>query len=101
MKAASLGILAPLALAGRGRSAAGARRPNILFILTDDQPPHTVPAMQKTLARFSDGANLTANGYSAVPLCAPARCTLLSGRYQRSHGIPDNDGAFLKYRRKG
>ena len=101
LKAASLGMLAPLALAGRGRSVTAARQPNILFILTDDQPPHTVPAMEKTLARFSDGANLTANGYSAVPLCGPARCTLLTGRYQHSHRITGNDGAFVQYRRKG
>lgn len=79
--------------------------PNILFVLTDDQPPHTVPAMEKTLARFTGegvpGADLTANAYTAVPLCGPARCALLTGRYQHSTGLTGNDGAFLKYREGG
>lgn len=75
--------------------------PNVLFILTDDQPPHTVGAMEKTLTRFSDGANLTSNGYVAVPLCGPARVCLLTGRYQHSHGITGNDKAFPSYREAG
>lgn len=118
---AALAGLAPLLLAGRrkkggdgpGWSLQRARRrnvvvdqsnlpaPNVLFVFTDDQPPHTVPAMEKTLARFGDGANLTANAYTAVPLCGPARCTVLSGLYQHSHGVFGNAGAFGAYRSGG
>lgn len=118
LKAAALGALTPFVLAGKrdarlsGRlrkttastvmvDQSNPRAPNILFILTDDQPPHTVAAMEKTLARFVGGANLTAGGYVAVPLCGPARVCLLTGRYQHSHGITGNDPAFDAYRAAG
>jgi arylsulfatase A-like enzyme len=100
LKTATFGALAPLVVLTAGRRSVD-RRPNVLFVLVDDMPPHLLERMERTLSRFSDGANLTSNGYVAVPLCGPARAVLLSGRYQHSNGVTGNDGAFLQYREKG
>src|SRR3954469_545976 len=79
-------------------AAAAGERPNILFILTDDQrwddAGYTgnavvrTPAMDR-LAR--EGARLD-RFYVASPLCSPSRAALLSGLYphQRRNGVLDN-----------
>src|SRR3954469_9702686 len=79
-------------------AAAAGERPNILFILTDDQrwddAGYTgnavvrTPAMDR-LAR--EGARLD-RFYVASPLCCPSRAALLSGLYphQRRNGVLDN-----------
>ncbi len=80
----------------------GAERPNILFIVTDDQAPWAMGcALQDTghndvaaavtpnmdrLAR--DGARLT-NCFCATPVCTPARAALATGRYASEFGIKD------------
>ncbi len=76
-------------------------RPNILFVLTDDQPAHTLYGMPRTLEAFSGGLDLTATGYSDVPLCAPARASLLRGVYPHTNGITENEGAYARYRERG
>lgn len=72
--------------------AAGMRRPNILFILTDDQPYKTVgcydgtPAWVRTphLDRLAAGGVRFERAYFGA-WCMPARASLLTGRLQ--HGI--------------
>jgi N-acetylglucosamine-6-sulfatase len=83
-------------------SSKGRRRPNVLFILTDDQPPHTMSGMPKTKAAFSRGLDLTSTAYVAIPLCAPARATIFTGRYPHNHRIVSNrnPNAWAQYLRK-
>lgn len=78
------------------------RRPNILLILTDDQPPHTMSGMPKTRATFSRGLDLTSTAYVTIPLCAPARATVFTARYPHNHGIVSNTSpnAWAVYLRK-
>ncbi|MGW4647223.1 sulfatase family protein [Kitasatospora sp. NPDC004289] len=82
----------PLA-AGRAAAAepaASAARPNILLIVTDDQPKHTNWAIQKTIAWLGDHGVEYPNGHVATPLCAPSRSSVFSGRYAHNHGVRNN-----------
>ncbi|MEZ5354737.1 MAG: sulfatase [Bryobacteraceae bacterium] len=77
-------------------AAAGAPRPNFVFVLVDDlrfdelactghpfaQTPHA-----DRLAR--EGANFI-NAFATTPLCSPSRGSFLTGQYPHTHGIEDN-----------
>lgn len=60
-------------------------RPNVLWIITDDQTRDLLPVMQQTGVNLVEaGANFS-NGYAAVPWCGPARASMLSGMYVHNH----------------
>jgi arylsulfatase A-like enzyme len=66
------------------------QRPNIIFILTDDQPVQTVdymPTVKNVLA--AGGVNFT-NGFATTPLCCPSRASILSGQYVHNHKVYTN-----------
>jgi N-acetylglucosamine-6-sulfatase len=104
-------ILAALACAGAAAvaptptEAALDRRPNVLLVITDDQPWDTLPvsagpaAMPWLEARLADPADrwvTFTNAFVNVPLCCPARASILTGRYARHTGVESNhDGADL------
>jgi len=67
-------------------------RPNIVWILTDDQDqvlggsfpptsPHGATPMPKTQRLLSEAGIHAENWHIHVPICSPSRSTLLSGRY--------------------
>ena len=89
--AAATGAVLPSIAADAAHAAAA--RPNVLWIVTDDQPRQTLDYMPHTVAQLCDPGVRFPNGYSAVPLCGPARATLLSGLYPHNHGIRDNSTA--------
>ena len=73
-----------------------AERPNILFILTDDQAPWATgvtdpldnaitPHMDRLMRT---GAQLT-NCYTPTPVCSPSRTSLMTSRYGTEAGITD------------
>lgn len=65
-------------------------KPNIIIILTDDQPYHTMqymPNVQKELV--AKGVNFT-NAYVTTPLCCPSRASILTGLYVHNHGVKTN-----------
>lgn len=65
-------------------------RPNIIFILTDDQPVQTVaymPTVKDVL--LAGGVNFT-NGFATTPLCCPSRASILSGEYVHNHQVYTN-----------
>jgi len=70
-------------------------RPNIVFILTDDQAPFAVRAagderfITPNIDRiFHEGAHL-ANSFVATPVCSPSRAELMTSRYGTELGILD------------
>ena len=85
------------ALAQRASAAEGAdRRPNIVFILADDLGYGDLGCYGQQKIKTPHIDRLAAEGmrftqfYSGAPVCAPARCTLLTGLHTGHAHIRDN-----------
>jgi N-acetylglucosamine-6-sulfatase len=84
--------------------ASAAERPNIVFVLTDDQFPGTenaMPALKKDI--ISQGVEFI-NTTSTYPLCCPARATIERGQYAHNTHIYGNElplGGWAKFRDQG
>lgn len=76
------------------------KKPNILFLLSDDQswtdygfmghPEIETPALDQLAA-----SSLTfTRGYTPVPLCRPSLASILTGLHPHQHGITGNDPAL-------
>ncbi len=72
-------------------------RPNILFILTDQQRADAFGAAGNPVIRTPQIDRLAREGtrfssaFTASPVCVPARGALISGRYPHRTGCTDND----------
>ena len=70
-------------------------RPNILFILSDDQGPWamncsgTEELISPNLNRLSETGIRFENFFCASPVCSPARATILTGQMPSQHGVQD------------
>ena len=99
---------AALAAAQRAPAAAGAPRPNFLFILTDDQRWDAMGVVQREMGehgRFpwlktpnldrlaAEGVRFR-NAFVVNSLCAPSRATFLTGQYGHANGVVNNHTAF-------
>lgn len=71
------------------------RRPNVLFILSDDQGPWAMGCAGNPEIETPNLDRLAAEGlrfdnfFCASPVCSPARATLLTGRIPSQHGVHD------------
>lgn len=64
------------------------RPPNVLVIMTDDQPlKDTMKVMPETRRWFEDGGTSYTNAFVTTPLCCPSRATFFSGRYVHNHDV--------------
>ena len=78
------------------QAAPDATRPNVLFIMTDQQRFDTIaalgnehiytPNMDRLVRR---GVTFT-NAYSTCPVCVPSRCIIRTGRFEPTTGIYHN-----------
>lgn len=72
------------------------KRPNVLFILTDDQRYDALSCMGhphlKTphVDRLAGEGLLFKNHFCTTSLCSPSRASILSGLYAHSHGVVNN-----------
>lgn len=91
------GVIAFLALlVTRGWAA---DRPNVVVILIDDARIDDISTMPVAQSIANAGATFV-NGFSAFPLCCPARASLLTGQYSNNHGVQSNKsptGGFWKF----
>jgi N-acetylglucosamine-6-sulfatase len=79
---------------------AGVRRPNVLFILTDDQrwdciglaAGSRVPTPR--IDRIGKEGVYFRNAFCTTSLCSPSRASILSGLYANAHGVSNN---FTEY----
>jgi len=96
------GLVAGMALMAcqQPKLAENKRRPNIVFIMTDD---HTIQAMSaygsklvKTpnLDRIANEGILFNNCFVTNAVCGPSRATILSGKYSHLNGLTDNSKTF-------
>src|SRR5581483_11307472 len=65
-------------------------RPNVLVVLTDDQRADSMAMMPKTRRWLQDGGTRFSEAYATIPICAPMRSSVMSGRYQHNHGVVTN-----------
>ena len=97
LKAAGCG-LATLGAAGTLSAAAhvlpGKKRPNILFIMTDDHAAHAISAygsrINKTpgIDRLASEGVLCKDVFVTNSICTPSRACILSGMYSCKNGVP-------------
>ena len=72
-----------------------ADRPNVIFILSDDQGPWAMGCAGNDEIETPNLDRLAATGmrfdnfFCASPVCSPARATLLTGRIPSQHGVHD------------
>ncbi|MFN8051166.1 MAG: sulfatase-like hydrolase/transferase [Acidimicrobiales bacterium] len=75
-------------------------RRNILFVTTDQQRFDSLGCNGGTIARTPVADRLAAEGinfsraYNQSTVCMPARCTMLTGQYPRTHGVVANGVAL-------
>lgn len=75
-------------------------RPNILFLLTDDQRWDTLscagnPVLQTpNVDRLAENGVLFTNAFVTTSICPANRACIFSGKHMRSHGISGFDDSF-------
>jgi len=74
-----------------------AQRPNVIFILTDDQRDDTLtcynpdsPVKTPNIDRLANEGVLFENMFVTTSLCSPSRASFLSGLYAHAHGVVNN-----------
>jgi arylsulfatase len=89
-------VAATLAMALPGPLAAETRQPNIVFILADDLGSADLGCYGQTKIRTPNLDRLAADGmrftnfYAGCSVCAPSRCTLMTGKHLGHATIRDN-----------
>ena len=79
---------------------AGKKRPNIIFIMTDDHASHAMSCygsrINKTpnLDRIANEGMRFDNSFCTNSICAPCRAVILTGKYSHLNGVIDNRKKF-------
>jgi N-acetylglucosamine-6-sulfatase len=87
----SLSVAAACSSPEEQRPPSAATKPNILFVLTDDQPASTVSKMPALEAKLKAKGLSFENAFLSDPVCCPSRATIMTGRYAHNHGVWTND----------
>jgi len=75
---------------------AGAKRPNVLLIMTDQQRLDSIGAYGNPVARtphldaLAAGGTRFTNCWTQHPVCMPSRASVFTGRYPSAHGVRTN-----------
>lgn len=73
------------------------RPPNVVWMVADQQPLANRPAVARSFAiqaRLAERGMRFTRAYTVLPICTPARASMLTGLYPHNHGITENDGRF-------
>jgi arylsulfatase A-like enzyme len=76
-------------------------RPNIIFILTDDQRADSLGCMGNpvvktpNLDRLAGEGTLFLNATVTSTICTPSRASFFTGQFERTHGINFNSGTAM------
>jgi len=96
---AALSLLPSCASIGQTAGPKG-KRPNIIFIMTDDHASHALSCygskINKTpnLDRLAKEGMLFENSFCTNSICAPCRAVILTGKYSHINGVIDNRKKF-------
>ena len=84
----------PAAIGGSATSAptTGSKRPNVLFVLTDDLDLGEVAQMPNVKKLLAAQGTSFSHYYASVSLCCPSRSTTLRGQYSHNTGVETNGG---------
>lgn len=89
------GSFASLALAGTScRTATVAKRPNILFIMTDDHSSNAIGCYGSKVNETPHMDRIANEGmrmdrvFATNSICTPSRATILTGKYSHLNGVP-------------
>ncbi len=98
-------VLLAVALGGSSESilsgTAGAERPNIIFILTDDLDAESIAFMPQLQSLLKEQGTTFMNFLLNVSLCCPSRASILRGQYSHNTEILTNSpprGGFQVFR---
>ncbi|HUR45689.1 MAG TPA: sulfatase [Candidatus Saccharimonadales bacterium] len=78
----------------RSFSAETQRRPNILFIMTDDHAAHAMSCYGSKVNRTPNMDRIAREGmrldrcFAVNSICTPSRATILTGKYSHINGVP-------------
>jgi arylsulfatase A-like enzyme len=108
----SLALVTTALVAGSAQLAGAASpnlpsRPNIVFILTDDQRWDEISSlyMPNLQSDLIDRGIQFRNGFVSNPLCCPARVTILTGLYSGHNGVwsnvPKQHGGWITFHNLG
>ncbi|MFO1054245.1 MAG: sulfatase-like hydrolase/transferase [Planctomycetota bacterium] len=76
------------------------RRPNILFIYSDDHAAHAISAygsrinQTPNIDRLATGGMRFTNSFVTNSICGPARACVLTGKYSHVNGFATNEDVF-------
>ena len=79
------------------------KRPNILFVFTDDHAPHAIGAYNGWLKSVNPTPNidqlasqgmLFENSFCSNSICGPSRAVILSGKHSHKNGFMNNGNSF-------
>lgn len=84
----------------RGSAAEASKRPNIVFIYTDDQNASEFNRryMPRTMRLLGDGGTTFSNFVVTTPICCPSRAAMLSGQYAHNNGVYTNKSGYAGLR---
>ncbi|UGU16873.1 sulfatase [Sinomicrobium kalidii] len=72
------------------------KRPNIIFIMTDDQARRTVSSYENAINRtpnidrLAEEGSLFLNSFVANSICNPSRASILTGKHSHKNGVVGN-----------
>jgi Sulfatase len=84
-------------------AATNGKRPNIVFVLTDDLSWNLVPYMPHVVKMQKAGVTFI-NYFVTDSLCCPSRSSIFTGRYPHNTGIFRNigeDGGYIAFHNRG
>ncbi|MDZ8120427.1 sulfatase-like hydrolase/transferase [Pontiella agarivorans] len=92
-------LVSSIALAGAARMPE--KKPNIIFLLTDDQRWDSVGFMGQKIGKTPNLDQLASDGvvfdnaFVTTAICTPSRACYMLGQFERRHGIDFNSGTSM------